>query len=591
MNIGEKSLLGLLTGYEQFTVPIYQRPYSWRKKDCEQLLKDIIRVEEQGWDSYFLGTIVCKHERSSPIRQSLIIDGQQRLATLSLLLYALGRAIEANNVEKVPKRAKIEEDYLFNRHSEGDDRYRLLLTKHDRDILFDLLDDEDCSQADSLLVKNYIFFRKELEHLNLKTVYEGIQKLKIIEIELMTSSENPQVIFENLNSKGRELTQADLIRNYVFMGQEIGFQNKLYNKFWYPMEESFDEKPVKIDTFIRHYLTLKIGECPPMREVYESFKRFIPSGQPAERLETQIGDIDCYSKYYLDIRLPRPETEQDLGNCLKDILDLKIESVFPLLLGVYEGYKKELIAKQEVDDIFRLVESYMFRRIICGLKPIADQTVADLASKLAYTHGCFHILRGMFPESGTHRFPSDSEVKQHFPIKRFTESSSRYVNYLLGRLENCEREKERAEAKQYTIEHIMPVKLTKEWIEELDENYQDVHNRLLHTIGNLTLTGYNPELSNRTFQEKMDLKPGGFRDSRLHLNRSLLALEKWNEGTIEKRAEELTTKALSIWGDHGKSYSFDLDKNSLLYKDMEDILERMESNQVRLYTHAEVWNE
>ena len=253
--------------------------------------------------------------------------------------------------------------------------------------------------------------------------------------------------------------------------------------------------------------------------------------------------------------LPRRETEQDLGNCLKDILDLKIESVFPLLLGVYEGYKKELIAKQEVNDIFRLVESYMFRRIICGLKPIADQTVAELASKLEYKHGCFRDLREMFPERGTHRFPSDSEVKQHFPIKRFTESSSRYVNYLLGRLENCEREKERVEAKQCTIEHIMPVKLTKEWIEELGNNYQDVHNTLLHTIGNLTLTGYNSELSNRTFQEKMDLKPGGFRDSRFHLNRSLLDLGEWNEGAIEKRAEELTTKALSIWGDHGKPYS------------------------------------
>ena len=210
---------------------------------------------------------------------------------------------------------------------------------------------------------------------------------------------------------------------------------------------------------------------------------------------------------------------------------------------------------------------------------------------MKYKRNCFHVLKQRFAEeSGTHRFPSDSEVKQHFPIKRFTESSSRYVNYLLGRLENCERENERVDAKHYTIEHIMPQTPSKEWMEELGDNYQAVYNTLLHTIGNLTLTGYNPELSNSTFQEKMDLKPGGFRDGRLHLNQSLLDLDEWNAGTIEKRAEELTTKALSIWGDHETPF-FDLDKNSLLYKDMEDILERIESNQVRLHTDAEVWNE
>ena len=551
MQISQPKLLALLEGNKQFILPNYQRRYSWKVNDCKQLLEDVIRVGKEDWTSYFLGTIVFRHERTSPITQSIIIDGQQRLTTLSLLLSALGRAIEVNNAEIIVNKELIN-DYLFNRYNEGKGRYKLVLTKHDKDILFQLLDGEDVSQVGSLLAENYNFFKKELEHTNLKTVYEGIQKLMIVAIELNSPSEKSQVIFENLNSKGRELTQVDLIRNYVLMDQESSFQDNLYNNYWYPMEKSFDkEYPGQFDAFIRHYLMLKTGECPQIKKVYESFKRFIPDEQPPETLEKEIGDIVRYSEYYLDIALLR-ETEQNLRNCLKDILDLKLESVFPLFLGVYKGYKEAQIAEQEVSNIFRLIESYVFRRIVCGMKPISNQTVAELASKLEYKQGCFHILRQKFAkERGTHRFPSDSEVKQHLPIKRFTESHSKYVNYLLGKLENYEQEKEGVDAKQYTIEHIMPRKLTKEWIAELGDNYLDVHETLLHTIGNLTLTGYNPELSNRSFQEKRDHKPGGFRDSLLHLNRSLLEVKKWNKTAIESRATTLAEKALSIWRDHG----------------------------------------
>ena len=550
MQISQPKLLALLEGNKQFILPIYQRRYSWKVDDCKQLLEDIIRVgQNEDWTSYFLGTIVFRHERTSPITQSLIIDGQQRLTTLSLLLRALGKAIEANNAETIANRELISE-YLFNRYNEGEGRYKLLLTKHDKDILFQLLGDEDVSQADSRPVENYNFFKKELEHTNLKTVYEGIHKLMIVAIELDSPSEKSQVIFENLNSKGRELTQVDLIRNYVLMDQESSFQDKLYNNYWYPMEESFDkEYPGQIDAFIRHYLMLKTGECPQIKKVYESFKRFIPDEQRPETLEKKIGDIVRYSEYYLDIALCR-ETEKNLRNCLKDILDLKLESVFPLLLGIYEGYKKAQIEEQEVSNIFRLIESYMFRRIICGLKPIADQTVAELASKLEYKHGCFHILKEMLPESGTHRFPSDSEVKQHFPIKHFTESNSRYVNYLLGKLENCEREKERVDAKQYTIEHIMPRQLTEEWIAELGNDWSETHEKCLHTIGNLTLTGHNTRLGNRPFKDKQTIQ-GGFRDSPLHLNRSLVEEEKWNKKAIENRAKRLMEKALDVWRNHG----------------------------------------
>ena len=441
MQISELKLLNFLSGDRQFTLPIFQRRYSWTVDDCKQLLEDIIRVgANTDWSSYFLGTIVYRLESMSEITRCLLIDGQQRLTTLSLLLSALGEAIEINNVEISATREAIEQKYLLNHDQVGEDRYKLLLTKHDKDTFFQLLDEENVSETDSLLSKNYHFLKKQLKHTNLEIVYRGIHKLMIVAIELNSPSENSQVIFENLNSKGVGLTEMDLIRNYVLMNPDSDFQNRLYNNFWSPMEESFDrECPERIDDFIRHYLILKTGECPKIEEVYKSFKRFIPDLHQPEALEKKISDIVLHSQYYIDIVLLK-EKEEDLRNCLKDILDLKIEGVFPLLLGVYAGYKQAQIEAKEASEIFRLIESYMFRRVICGMRTISTPTVAELAYKLEYKHGCFHILRQRVAEEhGTDRFPSDNEVKQYFPINRFSASNSKYVSYLLGKLENYKR--------------------------------------------------------------------------------------------------------------------------------------------------------
>ena len=502
--------------------------------------------------SYFLGPIVSKSVGNAGLPQFFVVDGQQRLTTLLLLLYALGKAIEVNNDEIIVTKEEIEETYLFNKRREGKDLYKLLLTKHDQNTLFQLIKDEDVSDDGSLLIKNYHFFEEQLEHNNLEIVYKGIQKLEIVDILLNSDSENPQLIFEGLNSKGLELSQTDLIRNYVLMDQDSSLQNRLYETYWCPMEESFGtEHSERFDLFIRDYLTLKTGQIPQKKKVYESFKRHIPDKQPPETLENKIKDIERYSEHYLRIALPNKEQEQDLHDCLKDIHDLKVEAAFPFLLGVYESYGKKEIKTEEVQEICRLIESYIFRRAICDLSTASMSiTFAMLASRLKYEHGCFHELRkGLADLEGMQRFPSDDEFKKKFLIKDVY--SLRARAYLLRKLENYELQKEPVDVTRYTIERIMPESLTKEWKAELGDNYSEIHDTYLCTIGNLTLTGYNSELSNRSFQEKRDHKPGGFRDGRLHLNRSLLEVEKWNKTAIESRGTTLAEKALRIWRDHG----------------------------------------
>ena len=389
-----------------------------------------------------------------------------------------------------------------------------------------------------------------MEPNNLQIVYDGIRKLEIVAILLEFDSENPQLIFEGLNSKGLELSQSDLIRNYVLMNQEnISFQNRLYNNYWYPMEQSFKEDPhAQIDVFIRHYLILKTGQIPRKKQVYESFKRHIPDKQSPETLENKIKDIKSHSEHYLCITLPDKEQEQDLRDCFKDIRDLQVEAVFPFLLGVYESYRKEKIKKEEVREICKLIESYIFRRVICGISTsYLSKTFAMLASKLKYEHGCFHELRKELSDlGGKRRFPSDDEFKQEFLDKDVY--SLRICGYLLRKLENSKQKKEPIDTTRFiTVERIMPETLTDAWKEELGSNYSATHDESLGTIGNLTLTGYNSELGNHPFKKKQAI----FRQSRLYLNQSIVEVEKWNKTAIVNRAKTLAENALSIWSYHG----------------------------------------
>ena len=549
MKANEANLLRFLDSTKQFILPIFQRRYSWEKRHCEQLWDDVLRVgKNEDIPSHFLGSIVSIGDGSPTVPQFLVIDGQQRLTTLSLLLSALGRAIEVKNIDIRIDRSRLEGYYLFNDREDGELRYKQLLTPHDRDTLIQLLETGTASDNTSLLVANYRFFEDKLKRADLQTVYKGIQKLMIVDIALDSRSDNPQLIFESLNSTGLSLSQADLIRNYVLMGQEPNIQSKLYETYWYPMEQSFGTEYAKrFDLFIRDYLTLKTRQIPNKGQVYEDFKRYMADKKQPEALQTIIKEIVRYSKHYVRIAL-LTEPDRELRACLEDIHALSVEVAFPFLLGVYEDCVQGRLEKAEVIEIFRLIESYVFRRAICDIKTAGmNRTFAALTGQIDKDNYLQSLIVAFSLMTGNQRFPSDKPFQREFLIKDVYHLRTR--NYLLRKLENYER-KEPIRVEDYTIEHVMPQKLSGKWQAELGEEWREVREKYLHTIGNLTLTGYNSELSNNTLIDKQ-LMEGGFLDSPLRLNESLREAERWDEIAIINRAEMLLEKACKIWPDHG----------------------------------------
>ena len=404
------------------------------------------------------------------------------------------------------------------------------------------------SDDTSLLAENYRFFEAQLERTDLETVYKGIRKLMIVDIALDSGFDNPQLIFESLNSTGLNLSQADLIRNYVLMGQEPDIQNRLYETYWYPMEQSFETEYAKrFSLFIRDYLTLKTRQIPKKGQVYESFKRYVADKKHPEALEAIIKEIVHYSKHYVRIALLKEE-DRELRACLEDIHALGVEVTFPFLLGVYEDYTQKQLEKAEVIEILRLIESYIFRRSILSIETRGlNKIFATLMPKINKANYLESLKLALAQMHFSQRYPSDTEFKEKFLVKDVYNLRTR--NYLLRKLENYER-REPIRVEDYTIEHVMPQTLSKEWQAELGEDWIETHEKYLHTIGNLTLTGYNSELSNYSFKEKQSLS-GGFRDSPLRLNESLRKVERWDETAIVARAKMLSEKACKIWPNHG----------------------------------------
>ena len=466
------------------------------------------------------------------------------------------RSIEERDIEIDIDRGTIEEYYLFNLREEGELHYKLLLTKHDKETLIHLLKDRDLPADKShRMEENYRFFEAKLKSTDLQAVYKGIQKLMIVDISLNRDYDNPQLIFESLNSTGLDLSQADLIRNYVLMGQEPNFQNRLYETYWYPMEQRFGEEYTKrFDRFMRDYLTLKTRQIPKIDNVYESFKEYVDNKKQPEVLEATVAEIDRYSKHYVRIALLKEE-DSEIRSLFDEINALSVEVVFPFLLEVYEDYTQGKIEKADVIETLRLIVSYIFRRTLCGIPTNGlNRTFAGLMLEVDKSNYLENLKFAFSQRPFSQRYPSNEEFGRSFLIRdiyRFRSKKFRPRDYLLRKLENYGR-KEPISVGDYTIEHVMPQTLSEEWQAELGEDWSETHETYLHTIGNLTLTGYNPELSNRSFREKQEM-PGGFRNSPLRLNRSLAQAERWNKIAIEDRAEMLAEKAREIWPYHGVS--------------------------------------
>ena len=554
MKANETRFLPFLQGPKQFLVPIFQRRYSWEKRHCQRLWDDIMRIgANPGITSHFLGSIVYMQPgvgNISTVPEFLVIDGQQRLTTLSLLLSALGKAIVEKDSEIGISPKQLSNYYLFNADEEDELRYKQLLTRHDKDTLIQLLERREPADASHRLVENYAFFEAKLRRADLGVVFTGIKKLMVVDIVLDPNHDNPQLIFDSLNTAGLALSQTDRIRNYVLMGQDTAFQNRLYEEHWFPMEQRFvgasDRR--EFDWFIMYYLRLKTGHTRLINgSIYETFKAHVAGKEAPDALESIVAEIARYSQHYANIVLVKKEKPELRARYQEIIEELGLRgSPIPFLLGVYDDYARGDIGTAELIDILRLVEGYVFRRAICGMSTNNLHMIFAALMKEVDKSNYLQSVKTAFLRMSTNerrRYPTDSEFRQDLMDRNVYDSRS--CAYLLRKLENYGR-KEPVDVSEYSIEHVMPQTLTEEWQHELGANFQETHETYLHTLGNLTLTGYNPELSNRSFRQKQDME-GGFRDSPLRLNRSLAEAEVWNEDAIRERAEELAEKALQIW--------------------------------------------
>ncbi|WQX45495.1 DUF262 and DUF1524 domain-containing protein [Helicobacter pylori] len=536
----------------QFVIPIYQRLYSWKKEQCEQLWDDIIKIGgNDKMNGHFIGSILYARVDDTHSSPLLIIDGQQRLTTITLLFIALRDHL--NDEDEFLKKfscQEIQNRYLINRDEKGDKKFKLFLSEPDRDTLLSLIDKDrrKPSKLSLKIMENFELFEKWIRENTdkLETIFKGLEKLMIVWIALEKEKDDPQLIFESMNSKGIELTQTDLIRNYIIMETEVEKQEGFYNQYWRAMEENFKQNEKLFDRFVKHYLTIKTGKIPNEKRVYEAFKDY----QQKEGIEIEVllQDLQKYCKYFCQIAFKK-EDKKDLNKALSFLVDLEMDVIYPLLLELYSDYKDGVLSKQDFIPIIYLTESYICRRSVCGIPSNGlNKFFPSFTKKIDKKQYLKSVEEHFGSLTGNQKFPNDFEFKDSFITKELygrNKTKKKKTKYFLERLENFDT-KEPVNTQECTIEHIIPQTLTPEWQRDLGENFKAIHEKYLHTIGNLTLTGYNEKYSNNSFQEKRDMEKG-FKQSPLRLNQSLKDLESFGEKEIEKRASDLADWALKIW--------------------------------------------
>jgi uncharacterized protein with ParB-like and HNH nuclease domain/predicted transport protein len=559
MKATEAKFLDFLKKSPQFEIPIYQRTYSWTEKECRQLWEDVVRCG--GNDEiavHFVGSIVYIERGLSQVTHHsplLVIDGQQRLTTVTLLLAALAELVGEEEPFDGFSQRKITNYYLVNPEETDERHFKLILSQTDKDSLKAIVEGKELPKEHSLRVKeNHELFKEWIQKsgTDLVTICKGLAKLVVVDIALNRDQDNPQLIFESMNSTGKELSQADLIRNFILMGLETKLQTRLYEEYWRPMELEFGQEAygTHFDGFMRHYLTVKTGEIPRIYEVYEAFKAHARISQGGEvdddaHVEALVSDVRDSARHFCAMALDA-ESDPQLKKAFKDLRELKVDVAYPFLLELYRDYAQEILSREDFADAVRLVESYVFRRAICSIPTNSmNKTFATFTKALRKDQYLESIKAHFLLLPSYRRFPKKDEFHRELQKRDLYHFRSR--SYWLRRFENFDR-KEYVPVDEYTIEHIMPQneQLNDGWCAALGKDWERIQETWLHTLGNLTLTGYNSEYSDRPFHEKRDMEKG-FKASPLKVNEGLGQLEQWNEEAIKKRAERLADRAVEVW--------------------------------------------
>ncbi|MFA6838427.1 MAG: DUF262 domain-containing protein [Dysgonamonadaceae bacterium] len=541
----------------RFIIPVYQRNYDWKKDNCIQLYNDLIKTAKYNKPSHFFGSIVYASANNGNRNDYLIIDGQQRLTTVTLILAAIVNLLKEGIMEAKKENLNhyIEETFLIDKFNPLERKMRLKPIKNDCDA-FDkiVLGKKDSYDHKSNVTSNYIYFyeRIQLNEITVDELCEAIEKLKIIDIFLEKDDE-PQSIFESLNSTGLDLEEGDKIRNYVLMGLSSIEQEEYYENYWNPIEL---QTSYKVSSFVRDYLAIKQGRVAVIDNVHPTFKEFIENPKNPLVVKDVLEEMVGYATIFHDIT---QATKYSPAICaiLKRLAQMDMSIINAYLMAFF----KYAADNQETEEFYKKVllsiESFIFRRLVCSygtnaLSKIFTTLHKDILKLIGendnYADVMIYILLN---KKGSSQFPDDNEFRQSFQTRNIYSMSSKNKMYLFDRLENGD-SRERVEVIKsmndgtFSVEHIMPQTLTEQWKKELGDNHEIIYDEWLNTIANLTLTGYNSKYKNRPFTEKRDIKDG-FRDSNLRLNSFVLTCSKWGEDELKERRSLLTSQAERLW--------------------------------------------
>ena len=587
-----KPLLDFLGGENQpqTVVPVYQRTYAWEEKECLQLWKDILAIGREDGESarHFTGFIVYVTVGPGTDSSRLIIDGQQRLATVTLMLAALVEMLDnSEGSTNLPISAdEIRNKYLIQGTEVGEEHFRLILSKSDKEILKAIVKSDELTHDKSTQpVKNYELLKKQLGLImksnqdSLKTVWEGLNRLVIVEIALKQGEFNPQLIYDSMNSTGRELSHFDRIRNFALMNLKPEIQSNFYERSWHPIEERIlrhGGTKGHLDEFMRRYLTMKTGDIQVNAgRVYEAFKNYVGAdgqGRSNERKKKRIvNDMRAFVNHYCAVAFPNVENDADIELALHDLRGLKVVVSHPFLMKLHYEYSSRRLSKGDFIKAIRLVESYLVRREI--VESTVTRSHRDVFARFAVEDNLsLDSIKVLFRRlSHKEHFPTDETFKAEVQENNLYRPQARgnpFCRYVLSRIESHLRTFSREDVpfdfnkdRKITIEHIMPQgnNLHADWKEALEavhgRDWKEMHEKYRHTLGNLTLTGYNEEYRDSPFAVKCETEDG-FCESSLRLNKGVRNQyrgvaeyldEGWNGNTIKARAEDLANLALKIW--------------------------------------------
>lgn len=565
-----KPLHEFIEGHKiQFVIPVYQRNYDWLIDNCDQLFSDLVKLSRSNRNSHFFGSIVTSSADSGYNR--LVIDGQQRLTTISLLLLAGIKAVKSGTIE-ISEESKIDEAYevfLKAKFCNSERKIKLVPIENDRIAYDKIFNEEDSFDEDSKVTRNYRHFydllTRKPQALSFDQLLDAIERLQIISIEL-DSDDDAQLIFESLNSTGLALTEADKIRNYLLMSLTPEEQHMCFKNYWQKIEQATENQPTK---FLRDYLTIQQQLQRPVRQsnIYYEWKKYMDGHERKEELVKML-DYAHYYQQVTEAKLSKAKLSEKMRHICN--IETDVTNVFFIQFLKYASANN--LSEDEIFKVIDLVENYLARRIVCNmpgnaltqvfcalhkdvLKSIEEYSSANVELGNSYSDIlAYHIMR----RDGNYQLPRDMQFVESIKTRDAYHMLKPFQIFLFERLENSVHGEYNDVAtdmkkKDATIEHIMPQTLNGDWKAMLGDNFEEIQDKYLHTFANLTLTGINSELSNKPFEIKRDGKKigneiyPGYKNSKYRLTKNVTLCDKWTEIELQHRCNEIVATFLRLY--------------------------------------------